>query len=186
MQDALLKKLVPKQGPLVGYKIALTSPQIWEQTGLRGPAYGPIRKKRVFEHKASVRADRWARLGVELEVILTVNADVPRPKDKPYDKDSIAPYIGEARAGFELIEDRGADYSRLTVHWLMMDVGWNGGSLLAKPNKNWNEPRHRQPRRARSPSTARSCAAATRATCWAIATIRWPGSPTSSASTARR
>ena len=133
----MLKKLVPKQGPLVGYKIALTSPQIWEQTGLRGPAYGPIRKKRVFEHKASVRADKWARLGVELEIILTANADVPRPKDKPYDKDSIAPYVGEARAGFELIEDRGADYSRLSVPWLVMDVGWNGGSLLAKPNKNW-------------------------------------------------
>jgi 2-keto-4-pentenoate hydratase len=139
VQDALLKKLAPKQGPLVGYKVALTSPQIWEQTGLRGPAYGPIRKKRVFEHKASVRADRWARLGVELEIILTANADVPRPKDKPYDKDSIAPYVGEARAGFELIEDRGADYSRLSVPWLVMDVGWNGGSLLAKANKNWRD-----------------------------------------------
>ena len=139
VQDALLNKLIPKQGPLVGYKIALTSPQIWEQTGLRGPAYGPIRKKRVFEHKASVRADRWARLGVELEIILTANADVPRPKDKPYDKDSIAPYVGEARAGFELIEDRGADYSRLSVPWLVMDVGWNGGSLLAKANKGWRD-----------------------------------------------
>jgi 2-keto-4-pentenoate hydratase len=128
VQDALLNKLVPKQGPLVGYK-----------TGLRGPAYGPIRKKRVFEHKASVRADKWARLGVELEIILTTNADVPRPKDKPYDKDSIAPYVGEARAGFELIEDRGADYSRLSVPWLVMDVGWNGGSLLAKANKGWRD-----------------------------------------------
>ena len=141
VQDAVLKKLVPQQGPLVGYKIALTSPQIWEQTGLRGPAYGPIRRKRVFEHKASVRADRWARLGVELEIVLTVNADVPAPKGKGkgYDKDSIAPYVGDARAGFELIDDRGADYSRLTVNWLVMDVGWNAGSLLAKPNKNWSK-----------------------------------------------
>jgi 2-keto-4-pentenoate hydratase len=141
VQDAVLKKLVPKEGPLVGYKIALTSPQIWEQTGLRGPAYGPIRRKRVFEHKASVRADRWARLGVELEIILTVNADVPAPKGKgkAYDKDSIAPYVGDARAGFELIDDRGADYSRLSVNWLVMDVGWNGGSLLARPNKNWRK-----------------------------------------------
>ena len=137
VQDAFLKKQVVKQGPLVGYKIALTSPQILAQTGLKGPAYGPIRKKRVFEHKATVRADRWTRLGAELEIILFVNADVPKPKGTPYDKDSIAQYVGEARAGFELIEDRGADYSRLAVNPLIMDAGWNGGSLLAKPNKNW-------------------------------------------------
>src|SRR5689334_17026622 len=82
VQDAFLKKLVPKQGPVVGYKIGLTAPQIWEQTGLRSPAYGPIRKKRVFHEKTSVRADKWTRFGVELEIILTVNADVPAPKDK--------------------------------------------------------------------------------------------------------
>ena len=186
VQDAFLKKQVVKQGPLVGYKIALTSPQILAQTGLKGPAYGPIRKKRVFEHKATVRADRWTRLGVELEIILIVNADVPKPKAKPYDKDSIAQYVGEARAGFELIEDRGADYSRLAVNPLIMDAGWNGGSLLAKPNKDWAQARPRQPRTARSPSTARSCARAIPATCWATATIRWPGSPTSWATTARR
>lgn len=139
IQDAFLKKLVPKQGPVVGYKIGLTAPQIWEQTGLRSPAYGPIRKKRVFQEKTSVRADRWTRLGVELEVILTVNADVPAPKDRAYDKDSIAPYVGDARAGFELIEDRGADYSRLSALALIMDVGWNGGSLLGKPNKRWRD-----------------------------------------------
>ena len=140
VQDAFLKKQVVKQGPLVGYKIALTSPQIFEQTGLRGPAYGPIRKKRVFEHKASVRADRWTRLGVELEIILTVNADVPKPRGaKTYDKESIAQYVGDARAGFELIEDRGADYSRLAVNPLIMDAGWNGGSLLAKPNRDWSK-----------------------------------------------
>ncbi|MFI5032744.1 MAG: 2-keto-4-pentenoate hydratase [Reyranellales bacterium] len=138
VQDAFLKKQVVKQGPLAGYKIALTSPQILKQTGLKGPCYGPIRKKRVFEHKASVRADRWTRLGVELEVIFVMGRDVPKPK-KPYDKDSIAEYVGEARAGFELIEDRGADYSRLAVNPLIMDAGWNGGSLLAKPNKNWRD-----------------------------------------------
>lgn len=139
VQDAFLKKQIVKQGPLVGYKIALTSPQILAQTGLKGPAYGPIRKKRVFEHKATVRADRWTRLGAELEIILIVNADVPAPKGKPYDRDSITPYVGEARAGFELIEDRGADYSRLAVNPLIMDAGWNGGSLLAMPNKDWSK-----------------------------------------------
>ncbi len=139
IQDAFAKKLIPKQGPIVGYKIGLTAPQIWEQTGLRSPAYGPIRRRRVFEHKTTVRADRWTRLGVELEIILTVNADMPAPRNKAYDKESIARYVGDARAGFELIEDRGADYSRLTAFALIMDVGWNGGSLLARPNAKWSE-----------------------------------------------
>lgn len=139
VQDAFLKRLIPEQGKLVGYKIGLTAPQIWEQTGLRSPAYGPIRKKRVFHRKAAIRVGRWSRLGLELEIILTVGSDVPRPRRKPYDKESIAPYVSDARAGFELIEDRGADYSRLSALSLIMDVGWNGGSLLAKPNKNWSK-----------------------------------------------
>ena len=138
-QDALLKRVIPEDGEVVGYKIALTSPQILAQTGLKGPCYGPIRKKRVFEHKASVRADRWTRLGVELEIILTVNADVPKPRAMPYDKDSIAPFVGSARAGFELIEDRGSDYSRLSAMALIIDVGWNWGSLLAPVNPDWRK-----------------------------------------------
>ena len=68
VQDALLRKLVPSQGPLVGYKIALTSQQIYEQTGLRGPAYGPIRKKRVFEHKQHVRPGFTSRYGCTILV----------------------------------------------------------------------------------------------------------------------
>jgi 2-oxo-3-hexenedioate decarboxylase/2-keto-4-pentenoate hydratase len=137
VQDAFLKALVRKQGPLAGYKIALTSPQILAQTGLKGPVYGPIRKKRVFHDTAKVRADKWTRLGVELEIIFIMGSDVPAPKGRPYDNQSIATYVGDARAGFELIEDRGADYTRLTVNGLIMDVGWNGGSLIGKHNANW-------------------------------------------------
>lgn len=135
VQDAFLKKLVAKQGPAVGYKIALTSPQILAQTGLKGPVYGPIRRKRVFHEKAKIRVGTWTRLGVELEIVFLMGSDVP--KGTSYDRDSIAKYVGDARAGFELIEDRGADYTRLTVNGLIMDVGWNGGSLIGKHNKNW-------------------------------------------------
>src|ERR1700745_2199622 len=39
VQDAFLKKQVVKQGPLAGYKIALTSPQILAQHGPQGPCY---------------------------------------------------------------------------------------------------------------------------------------------------
>jgi len=89
--------------------------------------------------------------------------DSPAPKVEPYDKDSIAHYGGDARAGFELIEDRGADYSRLTAFALIMDVGWNGGSLVGERNKT-GATSTSATSRARSPSTARSCAQAIPAT----------------------
>src|SRR5215469_14567419 len=85
VQDAFLKKLVRKQGPLAGYKIALTSPQILAQTGLKGPVYGPIRRKRAFQNKATIRADKWTRLGAELEIIFIMAREVPLPKARPYD-----------------------------------------------------------------------------------------------------
>ncbi len=139
-QDAYLKRIIPEDGDVAGYKIGLTAPAIWEQTGLRSPAYGPIRRNRVFERAVTLKAAQHTRLGLELEIILTVNADVPPPPaGKPYDKESITPYIASARAGFELIEDRGADYSRLSALHLIMDVGWNWGSLLAPETPDWRK-----------------------------------------------
>lgn len=139
-QDAYLKRIIPDDGDVVGYKIGLTAPAIWAQTGLRSPAYGPIRRNRVFERAVKLKAAQHTRLGLELEIILTVNADVPPPPaGRPYDKDSISPYLGSARAGFELIEDRGADYAKLSALHLILDVGWNWGSLLAPENPDWRK-----------------------------------------------
>lgn len=139
-QDAFLRKVVAEDGPVVGYKIGLTSPAILKQTGLKEPAYGPIRKNRVFQRQVSLKAANHTRLGLELEIILTVNADVPKPaRGKRYTRETIAPYIESARAGFELIEDRGSDYSRLSAMALIIDLGWNWGSLLAPVNPKWRD-----------------------------------------------
>jgi 2-oxo-3-hexenedioate decarboxylase/2-keto-4-pentenoate hydratase len=138
-QALLAKALARSEGEVAGYKIGLTAPQIWEQTGLKSPVYGVIRRKRIYNRSVTLRARDWVRLGLELEIILTAGEDIPRPRRKPYDKASVAPYIGSARAGFELIEDRGADYSRLSAMALIVDVGWNGGSLLAPVVKGWRD-----------------------------------------------
>ena len=139
-QDALLKRVIPEDGEVVGYKIGLTSPAILKQTGLKNPAYGAIRKSRVFEREVTLKASNHVRLGLELEIILTVNADVPPPQaGKLYTKETITPFIESARAGFELIEDRGSDYSRLSAMALIIDVGWNWGSLLAPVNPDWRK-----------------------------------------------
>ena len=42
VQDRLTEKLLPGLGPIVGYKIGLTSQAIRQQTGLDHPIVGPI------------------------------------------------------------------------------------------------------------------------------------------------
>jgi 2-keto-4-pentenoate hydratase len=104
---------------------------------MKSPAYGPIRAKCVHQRVARLRADKWVRLGLELEVMLTVGKDVPA-SSTPWDKESIAPYVGSARAAFELIEDRGADYSKPNVFGLIGLVGWNGGSCVGPEVQGWS------------------------------------------------
>jgi hypothetical protein len=120
VQDAFLKKHMVKQGPLSGYKIALTSPQILAQTGLKGPCYGPIRRKRVFEHKASIRADAGhARRRARGRLVMGATCRSPRPSLRQ-GLDRRVCRRGARR--LRVIEDRGADYSRLAVNPLIMDA----------------------------------------------------------------
>ncbi len=97
VQDAFLKKQVVKQGPLVGYKIALTSPQILAQTGLKGRPMADPQEARV-----RAQGDRARR---SLDAAGRRTRDHPdrerrrsRAEGQAYDRDSIARYVGEARA----------------------------------------------------------------------------------------
>ena len=107
VQDAFLKKLVAEAG---------TAGRLQDRADLAADlgADRPARPGlRADPQEARVRAQgrrcaptSWARLGVELEIILTINADVPRPKGKPYDKDLIARLC--RRGARRLRADRGS------------------------------------------------------------------------------
>jgi 2-oxo-3-hexenedioate decarboxylase/2-keto-4-pentenoate hydratase len=139
VQDAFLKKQVVRQGPLAGYKIALNlaadpGADRAERPLLRpDPQEARVRAQGDGARRPLDSARRRARgrLRHRRQRARTESQALRPGLDRPI--------VGEARAGFELIEDRGADYSRLAVNPLIMDAGWNGGSLLAKPNKDWRK-----------------------------------------------
>lgn len=111
---------------IVGWKVGLTSPAIRAQTGLSEPIYGPVLEGNVYGDSHAVRAESFGRLGIELEIALFLGADLPAAA-QPYTAASVAPAVAAAATAFELIDDRGADYSRLDARQLIVDGSWQAG-----------------------------------------------------------
>jgi len=116
---------------IVGWKVGLTSPAIRAQTGLSEPIYGPVLEGNVHPAAHAVRADDFGRLGIELEIALFLGADLPAAAT-PHTSASVAPAVASAATAFELIDDRGADYTRLDARQLIVDGSWQAGVQIGR------------------------------------------------------
>ena len=80
----------------------------------------------------------YVRLGLEFEVAVEIGRDAPAA-DAPYDRKSIADHVATCMPAFELIEDRGADYSDLDAASILTDRCWCAGVVLGEPVASWQE-----------------------------------------------
>ena len=125
-------------GPVVGYKIALTTPQMRRMTGLEDAIAGDMLEKTVLRAPASVRAADYVRLLVEFEIAIELAEDLP-VVEAPYTRERVARAVGAVMPAFELADDRNADYAALPQHPLMLiaDNAWNEGVVLGAPVRDW-------------------------------------------------
>lgn len=122
-------------GPLGGHKIALTSRAVQELCGVDTPAYGAVFAGIIRRSPAVLSAADFVHLGLEFEVAIEIGRDAPAA-GAPYDRESIAPFVAACMPAFELIEDRGADYSALDAESIIADRCWCGGVVLGRPVEN--------------------------------------------------
>ena len=118
IQDALIAlRMARGAGPIVGWKAGLTTKRMQEFCGVDQPIFGPILAAGMKPSPAELRASDFGRLGVESELALRVGADG----------------IDAICAAFEIIDDRAADYSRLSAAGIAADGAWNSGIILGPP-----------------------------------------------------
>ena len=60
-----------------------------------------------------------------------LNRDMPAAS-APYDRASAAEVVGALMPAFELVDDRGADYSDLFFLGVVADNTWNAGHIIAR------------------------------------------------------
>ena len=125
-------------GPVVGYKIALTTPQMRRLVGLNDSVAGCLHSRQVVRAPASVRAADYGRLLVEFEIALRMGADLPLAA-APYTREQVAVAVDAAMPAFELADDLGADYTTLATRGLELaaDNAWNEGAVLGTPVEDW-------------------------------------------------
>ena len=127
-------------GPVAGYKIALTTPQMRQMVGVKDSIAGDMLEKTLLRGPARVRAADYARLLVEFEIAVELGEDLPA-LGAPYTRDSVAKAVAAVMPALELADDRNADYATLSSHALMLiaDNAWNEGAVLGEPLRDWQD-----------------------------------------------
>ncbi|HET9736419.1 MAG TPA: fumarylacetoacetate hydrolase family protein [Burkholderiales bacterium] len=139
MQEAFVALKARACGPIVGYKIALTTPQMRRFVGLQDSIAGCLHARQVVRAPASVRAADYGRLLVEFEIALVLGSDIA-PKGAAHTPHEVAAAVGAVMPAFELADDLGADYATLGSRGLELaaDNAWNEGAVLGQPVEDWH------------------------------------------------
>ena len=125
-------------GELGGHKIALTSPAIQELCGVDQPAGGAIFARTIQRSPARLRLADFMHLGLEFELGVRLGRDLPAA-GAPYDRENVAPAVASCMPAFELIEDRGADYTDLDAASILTDKCWCGGVVIGPEVADWHD-----------------------------------------------
>lgn len=137
IQDAFVALKARACGEVIGYKIALTTPQMRAFAGLRDPVAGCLHARQVVRAPASARAADYGRLLVEFEIAVQMGEDLPMAS--AYRQELVADAVGAVMPAFELADDLGADYATLPSRGLELaaDNAWNEGAVLGAPIRDW-------------------------------------------------
>jgi 2-keto-4-pentenoate hydratase len=136
IQGAYVAGLLKQFGGPAGYKIGLTSPVMQKMCGITTPVAGVILGRRVHATATRLPLANYVNPGIEFEIAVRLASEFS-PDAAPFSYDAIAQAIDGVCPAFEIIDDRGADYSRLDVRALIADNAWNAGIVLGEFRSDW-------------------------------------------------
>ena len=126
------------RGPLGGRKIALASAVQQQLCGVDHPIAGGIFANEIFQSPVTLRLSNYHGLGLEFELAIVLGEDLT-PGDGPFDAASVRARTVSIRPAFEMIIDRGADYSDLNALTMAADNAWCAGIVLGPEIAGWRD-----------------------------------------------
>lgn len=137
-QDALHGLFESSLGPMVGYKVALTTRVMQQMVGFDEPIPGAVFESTVHTSGTRIAAADFNHLGMECELALHLAETLPAAQ-APFDRNRVADAVCDVMAAFELVDDRSVDYRQFADNVLsfVADNAWNAGVVLGPAVSNW-------------------------------------------------
>ena len=85
MQDIYTRLMTDVLGPIIGYKVALTTPVMQRMVGFNEPCAGVVFGNGVHRSPVTIKSNEYVRLGAECEVAVLLKRDLPA-SSAPYDQ----------------------------------------------------------------------------------------------------
>ena len=136
IQEAFHELLLLERGAIVGYKVALPTTVMQQMVGFGHPASGAVFTSGVHHSPVTINASDYVHVGAECEIAMLLEQDLPASA-APYDRESVARAVGALMPAFELVDDRGADYTDLYFLNVAADNSWNAGIVLGETVIDW-------------------------------------------------
>ncbi len=133
VQDRYVAGLCALGAKPAGYKIGLTTKRMQQMCGVDEPISGIVLNTRILRSPANVRMTDYVRLGIESEMAVRIAPGVSERRGR-LEALPLAELIDQVCAGFELVEDSGADYKRLSAASIIADNSWNAGLVFGPPS----------------------------------------------------
>lgn len=124
------------EGAQAGHKIGCTTPVMQAFLRIAHPCAGGVLATGVHASPARLRYGQFQRVGVECEIAVYIERDLPA-QGAPYDQASVAAAVGACGAAVELVDDRYVDYRSLDTPTLIADDFFDCGCVLAAPVRDW-------------------------------------------------
>ncbi len=132
VQDALRDRL----GALAGYKIGCTTPVMQAYMGIPHPCSGGMSSATVYGESAVVRHADFRRVGVECEIAMRLEADLPAAA-APFDRAAVGAAVGACMAAIEIVENRFVDLLSVGAPTVIADDFCAAGCVLGRPVSDW-------------------------------------------------
>lgn len=127
VQDAYVALLLKKfQTHIGGYKVALTSKQTRDWLKVYEPAAGQVLATRIHASPHTVTVADYVRFSVETEVCVVLDKDMSGPCTPA----EVRANVRSLHCAYELVEDRGADMTKIDAKSLASDNSWNAGIVI--------------------------------------------------------
>ena len=138
VQSEFFKLRQSSLGDIVGYKVALTSEVMQSLLQFPSPFSGPLHGKLIHSDGVTLSAKDYGQLCIECEIVAMLKIDLPQ-REAPYCATDIADAISTIAPALEIVDDRGANYDRISqeVLTLIADNAWNAGLVHGKMKDDW-------------------------------------------------